>query len=121
MCDMTRSKDIDWAAIKTEHEQGISQRSLAAKYGISQASISKRAIKEQWVVQPVINAEVAPAAGDDPHAIADQALADLCHHLNGKPEQPLCVTVTTPHGSSRGLLRTSRGPVVPGHECLRQH
>ncbi len=55
---MTRSKDIDWAAIKTEHEQGISQRSLAAKYGISQASISKRAIKEQWVVQPVINAEV---------------------------------------------------------------
>src|SRR6266566_3615661 len=58
MCDMTRSKNIDWAAIKTEHEQGISQRSLAAKYGISQASISKRAIKEQWVVQPVINAEV---------------------------------------------------------------
>src|SRR5436305_14576889 len=29
--------------------------------------------------------------------------------------------VTTPHGSSRGLLRTSRGPVVPGQEYSGKH
>lgn len=41
---------VDWVAIRAEYEDGISQHSLAAKYGITQQAISKRARKEQWIV-----------------------------------------------------------------------
>ncbi len=46
--------NVDWPSIRAEFEQGLSQRSLALKYGVSQAAISKRANKERWVITPVI-------------------------------------------------------------------
>jgi predicted transcriptional regulator len=45
--DMT---DIEWAEIRFQYEAGISQRTLATKYGVSQATISRRAGKENWCI-----------------------------------------------------------------------
>ncbi|SRR6266567_316781 len=46
--------NVDWPSIRQEYEQGFSQRSLALKYSVSQAAISKKANKEKWVITPVI-------------------------------------------------------------------
>lgn len=45
---------IDWPAIREKFEQGISQRTLARRYGVNQASISRRANKEAWNINPRI-------------------------------------------------------------------
>lgn len=45
---------IDWPAIRAKYEQGIKQASLAREYGITQQAISKRALKESWVVHFVV-------------------------------------------------------------------
>lgn len=81
----------DWPAIKAEFQQGISQRSLALKYGISQAAISKRASREHWVITPVITpiTHVITDNPDDPPNlmnIVDAALNDLSNYSNGTPD-----------------------------------
>lgn len=74
---------VDWTAIHTEFQQGISQRSLATKYGISQAAISKRASKEHWVITPVIiPQEVITETASDDLTIVQKALNDLAAFLN---------------------------------------
>ncbi len=73
----------DWVTIRTELEQGLgSQTSLAAKYGVTQQAISKRAIKDGWVVPP--QGIVVPPTTNEP-TLVDQALADLALHLTGDP------------------------------------
>jgi hypothetical protein len=47
-------RSIDWPAIKAQYEQGVKQNSLAREYGITQQAISKRAVKEGWIVQAVV-------------------------------------------------------------------
>jgi len=73
---------VDWQAIRSEYEHGASQKSLAAKYGITQQAISKRALKEGWVVSPLV--VVVPSTTNEP-ALVDLALADLAIHLTGDP------------------------------------
>jgi hypothetical protein len=73
----------DWQAIRAEYEQGASQRSLATKYGISQAAISKRCLKEGWVIASV----VMPTESVVSDNTVDQALADLAVHLTDHPER----------------------------------
>jgi hypothetical protein len=70
---------IDWQAIQAEYEQGISQRSLAAKYNLSQPAISQYAKSHGWLITRLITPQ-----GDN---LVDQALADLAHHLGGHPEK----------------------------------
>jgi len=75
----------DWQSIQRELEQGLgTQSSLAVKYGITQQAISKRAIKEGWVVSPQV-VVVSPTT-DEP-TLVDQALADLAIHLTGDPKE----------------------------------
>ncbi|MCD8086476.1 MAG: hypothetical protein LUF28_09205 [Clostridiales bacterium] len=41
---------MDWTKIKTEYiTTNISQRALAAKYGVSKSTLAKRSSEEQWV------------------------------------------------------------------------
>ena len=43
---------VSWRKIKAEYiAGGISQRALAEKYGISQATVERRAKKEQWTAK----------------------------------------------------------------------
>ena len=43
---------MNWRKIKAEYiAGGISQRALAEKYGISQATVERRAKKEQWTAK----------------------------------------------------------------------
>ncbi len=67
----------DWQQIRSEYEAGASQRSLAAKYGISQSAISQYAKSHGWLITQLIT----------PHSdnLVDQALADLALHLTGDP------------------------------------
>ncbi len=44
---------IDWPAIRAKFETGISQRTLAREFGVSQAAISKQAAKNHWVISPL--------------------------------------------------------------------
>ncbi len=74
----------DWQQIRSECEQGASQKSLAAKYHITQQAISKRALKEGWVVSP--QGIVVSPTTDQPDLV-DQALADLAIHLTDHPEE----------------------------------
>jgi len=59
----------DWTAIQRELAQGVSQRTLAAKYGLSQPAISQYAKAHGWLITP---------PGDN---LVDSALADLALHL----------------------------------------
>ena len=59
----------DWTAIQRELAQGVSQRTLAAKYGLSQPAISQYAKAHGWLITP---------QGDN---LVDSALADLALHL----------------------------------------
>lgn len=46
---MPTGKRIDWAAIRAEYiAGGISQRKLAAKYGVSETTMMKKASAERW-------------------------------------------------------------------------
>lgn len=75
----------EWAMIRAEYEQGTPQRRLAAKFGISQAAISQRAKREEWV----INKLIIPITDDNPPAESDnpfltlvyKAIRDLAKHL----------------------------------------
>jgi len=82
----------DWQSIQRELEQGLgTQSSLAVKYGITQQAISKRAIKEGWVVPPlgivVSTTTNEPPPVDNEPSLVDQALADLAIHLTGDPKE----------------------------------
>lgn len=81
----------DWPTIRAQYEQGISQRSLAVKYGISQAAISKHAKKETWVVSEVIipqsaitddNSEPVETSEQTTVEIVEKALRSLAQHLS---------------------------------------
>ena len=49
---MPSGKRIDWAAIRAEYiAGGISQRKLAAKYGVSDSTLTKKANAEKWEAQ----------------------------------------------------------------------
>ncbi len=63
----------DWQAIRAEYEAGISQRTLAAKYGLSQPAISQYAKAHGWLITRLITPQ-----GDN---LVDSALADLALHL----------------------------------------
>src|SRR5260221_869840 len=63
----------DWQAIRAEYEQGISQRTLAAKYDLSQPAISQYAKAHGWLITRLITPQ-----GDN---LVDAALADLALHL----------------------------------------
>lgn len=39
---------VDWTAIRTDYENGLSLRQLAAKYSVSKSVIGERKYKEQW-------------------------------------------------------------------------
>src|SRR6266702_81686 len=77
----------DWSAIRQEYESGISQRSLATKYNISQAAISKKASKERWVIVPVIipqNQVISDNSSELPELeIVQKALNHLATFLDG--------------------------------------
>lgn len=60
---------VDWTAIRTQYEQGLSQRSLALKYDVSQSAISQKAKKENWLIKPLI----VPSS----QLIADNSLVEL--------------------------------------------
>lgn len=40
--------EIDWTAIRTDYENGLSLRQLAGKYNVSKTTIGERKYKEQW-------------------------------------------------------------------------
>ncbi|MBP2233095.1 hypothetical protein J2847_006430 [Azospirillum agricola] len=47
---MTKRKDIDWSAIEADYRTGnYSNRALAAKHGVSEAAIRKKAGEAGWV------------------------------------------------------------------------
>ena len=49
---VANEKRIDWAAIRAEYiAGGISQRKLAAKYGVSDSTLTKKANAEKWGAQ----------------------------------------------------------------------
>ncbi len=79
--------NVDWLAIRSEFEQGLSQRSLALKYGIEQSTISRRATKENWRIIPRITptSECISDASDISKLsnleIVEKAIADLYKHL----------------------------------------
>jgi predicted transcriptional regulator len=80
-----QQSNTDWTSIKAEYEQGLSQRSLALKYGISQAAISQKASKEKWLIKPLITP--ATVISSDNLSDVDQAIADLMQHLTGDPKK----------------------------------
>jgi hypothetical protein len=43
-------RQIDWAAIRVEWEAGASERSIAARYGVSHTGIAKRSRKDAWSI-----------------------------------------------------------------------
>lgn len=70
--------EIDWRAIRSDYEDGLSLRKLAAKYGVSKSVIGKRKYDEKWsepqkdrrtspqtqeVVRPDVNAAVRASVG----------------------------------------------------------
>ena len=64
---------IDWPAIRAKYATGIPQASLAREYGVTQQAISKRALKEGWVVEhvvpPTTDSQPAQPAKHDPQNI----------------------------------------------------
>ena len=42
------NKDIDWASVRTDYENGLSLRTLASKYGVSKSVIGQHKYDEQW-------------------------------------------------------------------------
>lgn len=75
--------EVNWSTIKEAYEAGASQTSLARLHGISQQAISKRALKEGWVVGPVVMPPEMVVSDN----LVDQALADLANYLTGDPAQ----------------------------------
>ena len=86
------STSINWSAIRTEYEAGISQRSLATKYGVQQSSISRRAANENWRIIPritptpesIIDASTSTDLSD--MAKIKKAIALIYERLEQKPE-----------------------------------
>jgi hypothetical protein len=77
-----------WQEIRTKFEQGISQRTLATKYDVSQSAISQKAKKDQWVITPLIipqnliTPDKSPADETSDMALIEKALAQLATFLN---------------------------------------
>lgn len=77
----------DWQAIRAEFEQGISQRSLALKYGTTQASISRHATKEHWCITPrIIPVSVIQETAEElsERDLVQKALNQLAVYLDGE-------------------------------------
>jgi hypothetical protein len=73
--------EINWSNIRAEYEAGASQRSLATKYGVSQARISQIAKRDGWIIAPLIIPQQLISSDNIP----DQGIADLANYLNGTP------------------------------------
>ncbi len=87
--------NVDWPAIRAEFEQGLSQRSLAPKYGIEQSTISRRAKKENWRIIPRITptseritdaADITDKSDNDLLAIVQLLLKKTAEHAEGDLE-----------------------------------
>lgn len=77
---MAKRKDIDWAAIETDYRTGThSIRALAAKHGVSEAAIRKKAGEGGWV-----RTKCAPSA----HVGAHQAEAEILPPLRPRLPPP---------------------------------
>lgn len=81
--------DIDWPSIRAHYEQGVSQRSLARKYGISQQAISKRALKESWVVSPFPAVVIDNVPDNQPLETSAAAIAEQARYVIAKAIQKM--------------------------------
>ena len=81
--------NVDWPSIRAEFEQGLSQRSLAPKYGISQSAISQKAKKESWIITPLIipaSDLITDKSDNDLLAIVQLLLKKTAEHAEGNLE-----------------------------------
>jgi hypothetical protein len=95
--------EIDWTAIRTDYESGLSLRQLAGKYNISKSAIGQRKYDEQWTqqAQPV---EKWTAEQNSGHRTRDvNAAVRVQQALKHKLEGETWETVATLSGyASRG-------------------
>lgn len=100
---MTKRKDIDWVAIEAGYRAGkLSNRALAAKHGVSEAAIRKRAEQGGWTREPDKPAARSPrpekkAPPIPPAPAADDPVAD---DLVGEVLPPLQRALPPPGGVS---------------------
>src|SRR6266487_1348072 len=81
--------NVDWPAIRAKFEQGLSQRSLALKYCVSQSAISQKAKKEGWVITPLIipaSDLITDKSDNDLLAIVQLLLKKTAEHAEGDLE-----------------------------------
>ena len=81
--------NVDWPSIRAEFEQGLSQRTLAPKYGISQSAISQKAKKESWIITPLIipaSDLITDKSDNDLLAIVQLLLKKTAEHAEGNLE-----------------------------------
>ena len=67
----------DWAKIRAEYiTGGISQRKLAAKYGVSETTLMKKAAAENWskLKKETDSKSIAKAQQKTANAVADNAI-----------------------------------------------
>lgn len=82
----------DWQSIKKEYEHGASQRSLAAKYGISRQAIIKRIQKEHWITKlvtappDIVTSPVTDEDEESDPAILALARRIIAQRLREEPE-----------------------------------
>jgi uncharacterized protein YjcR len=72
---MTKSKAVNWAAIKAGYLQGATPKALAEQYGVSPKQVSNKAQAEGWVSKKQqISANVADHVENDLKALCDVTL-----------------------------------------------
>ena len=80
------STSTNWQTIRDAYEhQGVSQRTLATQYHVSQSAISKHCIAEGWVLKSVVTPVSQPLIDNfpDPDEITTPAIAaKLLQHID---------------------------------------
>lgn len=77
-------QDIDWLAIRADYEQGVSLRSLSARYGPGKSTIHERALAELWMRPEVVRTpDVAPRTTDNTRTVP--------HDASQRPPEPSTV------------------------------